>query len=54
VKVLKLLIEKSYLGQEMHRMASGAAMPESVKKMLAEIQGADISGGRDEQRKKAS
>ena len=46
VKVLKLLIENSYLGHEMHRMASGAAMPESVRRMLAEIQGADISGGR--------
>jgi len=46
VKVLKLLIENSYLGHEMHRMASGAAMPESVRKMLAEIQAADVSGGR--------
>jgi anaerobic magnesium-protoporphyrin IX monomethyl ester cyclase len=46
VKVLKLLIENSYLGHEMHHMASGAQMPESVKKMLAEIQAADISGGR--------
>ncbi|HET7826026.1 MAG TPA: hypothetical protein VFK90_11865 [Anaeromyxobacter sp.] len=55
VKVLKLLIEKSYLGREMHRMASGAAMPESVKRMLGEIQAADISGGRDlHERKKAS
>jgi anaerobic magnesium-protoporphyrin IX monomethyl ester cyclase len=55
VKVLKLLIENSYLGHEMHRMASGAAMPESVKRMLAEIQGADISGGRElHVRKKAS
>lgn len=53
VKVLKLLIENSYLGHEMHRMASGAAMPESVRKMLAEIQGADISGGRPAQRRKA-
>jgi anaerobic magnesium-protoporphyrin IX monomethyl ester cyclase len=46
VKVLKLLIENSYLGHEMHRMASGAHMPESVRKMLAEIQAADVSGGR--------
>jgi len=54
VKVLKLLIENSYLGHEMHRMASGAAMPESVQRMLAEIQGADITGGRPAQaRKKA-
>lgn len=55
VKVLKLLIENSYLGHEMHRMASGAAMPDSVRKMLAEIQGADITGGRTvPARKKAS
>ncbi|BDG06850.1 B12-binding domain-containing radical SAM protein [Anaeromyxobacter oryzae] len=56
VKVLKLLIENSYLGHEMHRMASGAQMPESVKAMLAEIQSADISGGRpnDAARRKAS
>lgn len=54
VKVLKLLIENSYLGHEMHRMASGAAMPESVRKMLAEIRDADVSGGRPAQgRKKA-
>ena len=37
VSVLKLLIEKSYLGHEMHHMAKGAEMPESVRKMLAEI-----------------
>jgi hypothetical protein len=37
VSVLKLLIEKSYLGHEMHHMASGAEMPESVRKMLAEL-----------------
>jgi anaerobic magnesium-protoporphyrin IX monomethyl ester cyclase len=56
VKVLKLLIENSYLGHEMHRMASGAQMPESVKAMLAEIQAADITGGRPSQqaRRKAS
>jgi anaerobic magnesium-protoporphyrin IX monomethyl ester cyclase len=38
VRVLKLLIEKSYLGKEMHQMARGAKMPESVRKMLAEIE----------------
>ena len=37
VKVLKLLIENSYLGHEMHAMASNAQMPESVKAMLAEL-----------------
>jgi len=37
VSVLKLLIEKSYLGHEMHHMAKGGEMPESVRKMLAEI-----------------
>jgi anaerobic magnesium-protoporphyrin IX monomethyl ester cyclase len=37
VSVLKLLIEKSYLGHEMHHMAKGAEMPESVRKMLAEL-----------------
>ncbi|HEU4382854.1 MAG TPA: cobalamin-dependent protein [Anaeromyxobacteraceae bacterium] len=37
VRVLKLLIEESYLGKEMHRMASGAEMPEAVRAMLAEI-----------------
>ncbi|HET9594211.1 MAG TPA: cobalamin-dependent protein [Anaeromyxobacteraceae bacterium] len=42
VRVLKLLIEESYLGKEMHRMAAGAEMPESVRRMLAEIRGADI------------
>jgi anaerobic magnesium-protoporphyrin IX monomethyl ester cyclase len=41
VRVLKLLIEKSYLGREMHHMASGAQMPEPVRKMLAEIEAAD-------------
>lgn len=34
--VLKLLIEHSYLGPEMHRMATGAGMPEHVQRMLAE------------------
>jgi anaerobic magnesium-protoporphyrin IX monomethyl ester cyclase len=55
VKVLKLLIENSYLGHEMHRMASGTAMPEAVRKMLSEIAAADVSGGRaPPARKKAS
>jgi len=36
VKVLKLLIEHSYLGAEMKRMAGHASMPESVKQMLRE------------------
>lgn len=44
VKVLKLLIENSYLGKEMHHMASGGEMPESVRAMLAEI-GMDARGG---------
>jgi anaerobic magnesium-protoporphyrin IX monomethyl ester cyclase len=34
--VLKLLIEHSYLGQEMRRMAGHAQMPESVRRMMAE------------------
>ncbi|MEK6607600.1 MAG: radical SAM protein [Myxococcota bacterium] len=34
VKVLKLLIEHSYLGEEMARMAAHAEMPEAVKAML--------------------
>lgn len=37
VAVLKLLIEHSYLGKEMHRMAAGKGMPEAVKLMLAEL-----------------
>src|SRR5512137_2902290 len=41
VKVLKLLIEHSYLGAEMKRMAGHASMPESVKQMLREI-GMDV------------
>jgi anaerobic magnesium-protoporphyrin IX monomethyl ester cyclase len=41
VRVLKLLIEKSYLGREMHRMASSAQMPEEVRRMLAEIEAED-------------
>jgi anaerobic magnesium-protoporphyrin IX monomethyl ester cyclase len=39
VRVLKLLIENSYLGDEMRKMAGHAQMPDSVKKMLAEIDG---------------
>ncbi len=46
VRVLKLLIEKSYLGAEMHRMASGAQMPEEVRRMLAEIDAEDRAAGR--------
>jgi len=38
VRVLKLLIEESYLGKEMHQMAKGAKMPDSVKRMLAEME----------------
>jgi anaerobic magnesium-protoporphyrin IX monomethyl ester cyclase len=37
IKVLKLLIENSYLGAEMKRMAGHASMPDSVKEMLREI-----------------
>ncbi len=37
VSVLRLLIEHSYLGEEMKRMAQHARMPESVKAMLAEL-----------------
>jgi len=33
VSVLKLLIEHSYLGREMHQMASHGAMPEQVRAM---------------------
>jgi anaerobic magnesium-protoporphyrin IX monomethyl ester cyclase len=51
VRVLKLLIENSYLGHEMHHMASGAEMPESVRRMLAEIQAID---GQSHARRKAS
>ncbi|HEX9051013.1 MAG TPA: cobalamin-dependent protein [Anaeromyxobacter sp.] len=46
VRVLKLLIENSYLGQEMRHMAGGAQMPEPVKAMLAEIDEADRKAGR--------
>ncbi|HSN92805.1 MAG TPA: radical SAM protein, partial [Anaeromyxobacteraceae bacterium] len=41
VRVLKLLIERSYLGEEMRRMAGHARMPESVRAMLAEIEAGD-------------
>ena len=34
--VLRLLIEHSYLGREMHQMATHGSMPESVRQMLAE------------------
>ncbi|WP_242344283.1 B12-binding domain-containing radical SAM protein [Anaeromyxobacter terrae] len=43
VRVLKLLIENSYLGDEMRRMAQHAQMPESVRAMLGELD----SGARD-------
>lgn len=36
VAVLKLLIENSYLGDEMRHMAGHAEMPESVRRLLAE------------------
>jgi hypothetical protein len=45
VRVLKLLIEHSYLGAEMHRMARGGEMPEAVRRMLAEM---DAEGRRAE------
>ena len=41
VRVLKLLIENSYLGHEMHAMAKGAQMPEEVRRMLADIEAED-------------
>jgi anaerobic magnesium-protoporphyrin IX monomethyl ester cyclase len=41
--VLKLLIEHSYLGEEMRRMAGHAEMPEHVKRMLAAA-GIDFGG----------
>jgi anaerobic magnesium-protoporphyrin IX monomethyl ester cyclase len=46
VRVLKLLIEESYLGHEMRHMAGHAQMPESVKAMLAEIELEDRKAGR--------
>lgn len=45
VRVLKLLIENSYLGDEMRRMAGHAQMPESVKVMLAEVEAQDRGAG---------
>jgi anaerobic magnesium-protoporphyrin IX monomethyl ester cyclase len=50
VRVLKLLIEQSYLGKEMHQMASGAQMPEAVRQMLAEVELVDRSFERPEGR----
>ncbi len=41
VRVLKLLIEHSYLGEEMRRMAAHATMPDSVRAMLAALGDAD-------------
>lgn len=38
LRVFKLLIEHSYLGREMRSMARHAAMPDSVKRMLAELE----------------
>src|SRR5512138_2061737 len=46
VRVLKLLIENSYLGDEMRRMAGHAQMPESVRAMLAEVEADDRRAGR--------
>ncbi len=46
VRVLKLLIENSYLGDEMRSMAGHAQMPESVRAMLAEIEAEDRRAGR--------
>jgi anaerobic magnesium-protoporphyrin IX monomethyl ester cyclase len=40
VEVLRVLVEHSYLGDEMRAMAGHAQMPESVKRMLEEIGGA--------------
>ncbi len=37
VTVLKLLIERSYLGDEMRAMAGHASMPEPVRRMLSEL-----------------
>jgi anaerobic magnesium-protoporphyrin IX monomethyl ester cyclase len=44
VRVLKLLIENSYLGREMHAMAKGAQMPEEVRRMLAAIDADELLG----------
>jgi anaerobic magnesium-protoporphyrin IX monomethyl ester cyclase len=46
VRVLKLLIENSYLGDEMRRMAGHAKMPDSVKAMLADVEAHDHRAGR--------
>jgi anaerobic magnesium-protoporphyrin IX monomethyl ester cyclase len=46
VRVLKLLIENSYLGDEMRRMAGHAQMPDSVKAMLTEVEAEDRRAGR--------
>lgn len=46
VRVLKLLIENSYLGSEMRHMAGNAQMPEPVRAMLAEIEAEDRRAGR--------
>jgi anaerobic magnesium-protoporphyrin IX monomethyl ester cyclase len=46
VRVLKLLIEESYLGDEMRAMAQHAQMPESVKRMLEEVEAEDRRLGR--------
>ncbi len=46
VRVLKLLIENSYLGDEMRHMAGHAQMPEPVRRMLAEIEAEDRAAGR--------
>jgi anaerobic magnesium-protoporphyrin IX monomethyl ester cyclase len=46
VRVLKLLIKNSYLGAEMHRMASGAPMPEEVRRMLSELAEEDPAAAR--------
>lgn len=46
VRVLKLLIENSYLGREMRHMAGHGEMPESVKAMLAEVAAEDRAGAR--------
>jgi anaerobic magnesium-protoporphyrin IX monomethyl ester cyclase len=46
VRVLKLLIENSYLGKEMRHMAGHGEMPESVKEMLGQIDAEDRRAGR--------
>ncbi len=56
VRVLRLLIENSYLGDEMRRMAGHAEMPPQVKAMLAQVEAEDRRAGRalPAQRRKAS